>query len=425
MRTFLFLGMVWFLGISQAASITLEEAVRQAQERSDQAAIILETRNRADADAEGVTSFTLPQIDATAFYLKMGSGVEVNTGIPALDQELAPPEKQISARLEASQVVWSGGRVWNSYTLRRELETLSQLQETSQKTELTKQVSLAFLTVLYQQARLAVLQDRVAQRKAELQDATDLFEAGMVTNLDVREARLNLHVAMDDLRSGESESHTALVDFNLIIGHAMETDLLFPEGGLNRPHALDEKLSQLETLLQEGRQMDLKMARHQLESSRMNLKMANGERWPTLLLVAGGEYSGEESSEMEESWSAGVRLQWNLYDGGTVSSRKAAARAELRNYQAVMNRTTRELSGTIQKLKTEVDRLDKRIQLQEKTVTLSHENYEDARGLYGQGTMTLTRMGDFNLLFAEARFNLLRLYFLENQIDLNVAALTQ
>ena len=425
MRIFLFFGMVWFLGISQAASITMEEAVRQALERSDQAAIIQEARNRADADAEGVTAFTLPQIDTTAAYLKMGSGVDVNTGIPALDRELAPPEKQISARVDASQVIWSGGRVWNSYSLRRELETLSQLKETSQKTELTKQVSLAFITVLYQQARLAVRQDRVAQRKVELQDATDLFEAGMVTNLDVREAQLNLHVAMDDLQAGESELHTALVDFNLVIGQDMVTDLLLPEGALTRPDALGAKITQLTTLVRDGDQRDLRLARHQLESSRMNLKMANGERWPMLLLVAGGEYSGEESSEMEESWNAGVQLQWNLYDGGAVSSRKAAARADMRNFQAVLDQTTKDLSGTIRKLETEVDRLDKRIQLQEKTVTLSHENYEDARGLYGQGTMTLTRLGDFNLLFAEARFNLLRLYFLENQIDLNVAALTQ
>lgn len=425
MRIFFFSGLIWCLGITNAFSITLEQAVRQALEHSDQALIIQETRNRSEAGANQITAFTLPQIDASASYLEMGSGVEVNTGFPELDRELAQPNRRIAARLEASQVLWSGGRVWNSYELKHELMTLSQLQETSQKTELTRQVSYAFITCLYQQARLAVLEDRVAQRKDELQDASDLLEAGMVTNLDVREAQLNLHVAMDDLRAGESDFYTALVDFNLVIGRPAEHELLQPEGSLMRPGALDEKLLQLEELYQKGTQLNLKMARHQLESSRMNLAMANGERWPVLLLVAGGEYSGEESSEMEEAWSAGVQLKWNLYDGGTVASRKASARADMRNDQAMLNRTGKQLSGTLNKLKTELDRLDKRIQLQEQTVTLSSENYEDARGLYGQGTMTMTRLGEFNLLFAEARFNLLQLYFQENRISMDINALLQ
>lgn len=81
------------------------------------------------------------------------------------------------------------------------------------------------------------------------------------------------------------------------------------------------------------------------------------------------------------------------------------------------------LAGTINKLKTQVKSLDKRIALQEKTVELSNGNYEDARALYGNGTMTLTRLGDFNLLYAEARFNLLRLYYLENLIAIEVKAL--
>jgi outer membrane protein len=425
MRIFFFFGLVWFLGITNAFSITLEEAVRQALESSDQAMIIQETKKQSEARAREITAFTLPQIDATASYLEMGSGVEVNTGFPALDPILASPDRQLAAKLAASQVLWSGGRVWNSYELKNELLMLSQLQETSQKTELTKQVSYAFISYLYQHARLAVLNDRVAQRKDELQDATDLFEAGMVTNLDVREARLNLNIATDDLRSGESKFHIALVDFNLVIGRHLEKKLLQPGGNLTRPEELVEMLSQLESRFQSGTQLDLKMARHQLETSKMNLKMANGERWPLLLLVAEGEYSGEESSEMEESWAAGVQLRWNLYDGGTVSSKKAAARADMRNNQAVLHRTEKALHGTINKLKTEVDRLNKRIQLQEQTVALSGENYEDARGLYGHGTMTLTRLGDFNLLFAEARFNLLRLYFFENRISMNVAALLQ
>ncbi len=108
---------------------------------------------------------------------------------------------------------------------------------------------------------------------------------------------------------------------------------------------------------------------------------------------------------LAENWQVGKAFKEVNLQGYTRSSDRAS-----------LNQVTRTLSGTLNKLNTEVDRLDKRIEL-------SHENYQDARSIYGAGTMTLTRMGDFNLLYAEARFNLLHLYYLENLVAMDVTAL--
>ena len=115
---------------------------------------------------------------------------------------------------------------------------------------------------------------------------------------------------------------------------------------------------------------------------------------------------------LAENWQVGKAFKEVNLQGYTRSSDRAS-----------LNQVTRTLSGTLNKLNTEVDRLDKRIELQEKNIELSHENYQDARSIYGAGTMTLTRMGDFNLLYAEARFNLLHLYYLENLVAMDVTAL--
>ncbi len=303
--------------------------------------------------------------------------------------------------------------------------TLAELEENSLKRDLARDVSTAFRAVLYRQARLNVLEDRMRQRKDELSDATDLFEAGMVTNLDVREARLNLHVAQDDLRSGESEFHTGLVDFNLVLGESADQDkaLFTPRGSLLRPRGLAELLHQLEILYQKGRQLDIQTAGEAVDISEKKLNIARGELLPEIALVAGAEYGGESSSDLETSWNAGAQLTWNLFDGGAKNAAVASALAGKKSSQSTLLQAQKALAGTINKLKTQVKSLDKRIALQEKTVELSNGNYEDARALYGNGTMTLTRLGDFNLLYAEARFNLLRLYYLENLIAIEVKAL--
>lgn len=416
MRFFVMIGFVVGLLAGHVQAITLEEAVRIALESSDQATSIRERKVQSMSEARETTAFTLPQVDAVAEYHEMDTNAAPNPIVPY-------PDRQIAARLEASQVLWAGGRVWNSYDLKQQLEFLAAMQERNQRAALAEQVTNAFHAVQFQQALLNVMSDRVQQRKEELQAATDLFESGMVTSIDVREASLNLNLALGDLRAGESDYRTALVDFNLVLGRSADEGLVTPDGDLERPEALTGKKDKLRSILVNGEQRDVKTAEFQVETAQTNYKLARGDHWPSFFLVGSVESSGEETSELDEYWSVGLRMQWNLYKGGETSSRKASALAKMKSAKAALSQTQKNLGGTLNKLDTEIDRLRQRIEIQEKSVRLSEENYLDARGLYGQGTMTLTRLGDFNLRFAEARFNLIRLYFLENQVDAGISAL--
>ena len=403
---------------SYANAITLEDAIKKALSSSDQARVIEESRKYSDAEAKKVDAFTKPRIDTSVKYYELGTTAEDNPF-------MATPDRQMSTGLTASKLLWAGGRISESRALKDNLIKLAQIQESSMKRDLSKQVANGFLAVLYQQARITVLKDRVKQRTDELNDATDLFEAGMVTNLDVREAKLQLHVAEDALSSGQSEFHTALVDFNLAIGETGEETqtLLVPEGGLIRPQTLNEKLTKLEILYKDKQQIDIKKAQQAVNVAEKSLNIAKDESKPALSLTAGTEYIGEKAEDMEASWNAGAQMSWNFYDGGTIDANIASARADKKSREATLRQAEKSISGTLNKLRTEVDSLNKRIKLQEETVVLSNGNYEDARGLYLNGTITLTRVGDFNLLYAEARFNLLQLYYLENVIAIEVQSL--
>lgn len=401
---------------NNACAITLKDSIAKALESSDQAGVIKEEKNYSNAEAEKIDGFTKTQIDTSVKYYELGTTAEESPFI-------ATPDRQMTTGITASKLLWAGDRINQSHSLKKDLKGLARLEESSMKRDLAKQVSSAFVDVLYQQARLDVLQDRVKQRSDELSDATDFFGAGMVTNLDVREAKLQLHVAKDDLRSGESQFHTALVDFNLTLGEGADHDLMVPEGMLVRPQGLNEKLLKLETFYKERKQIDVKKAEEAVNISQRSLNLAKDEAKPVVSLVAGTEYGGEKVADMEASWNVGAQLTWNFYDGGTIDAGIASARARQRSSKATLNQAEKSLSGTLNKLKTEVESLNRRIALQEETVALSNGNYEDARRLYGTGTMTLTRLGDFNLLYAEARFNLLQLYYLENVISIEVDSL--
>lgn len=400
-------------------AITLEESVAKALSSSEQARVIQESRKYFDAEAQKVDAFTKPRVDTSVKYYELGTTAQESIF-------MATPDRQMTTGLTASKLLWSGDRINQSRSLKESLMGLAQIEERSMRRDLAKQVSNAFLEVLYHQARINVLKDRVKQRTDELIDATDLFDAGIVTNLDVREANLQLHVAEDELRAGESQLHTSLVDFNLAIGESTDKTqtLLTPEGGLVRPREINEKLIRLETLYKEKQQIDIKRAGQSLNIAEKNLALAKDEVKPALSLVGTTEYGGEKFDELEASWSVGSQLTWNFYDGGTVDANIVSARAQKKSREATLHQAEKSVSGALNKLNREVDSLNRRIALQEDTVSLSNGNYEDARRLYLTGTMTLTRLGDFNLLYAEARFNLLHLYYLENVIVIEVGSLT-
>ena len=290
-------------GAEIAGVITLEEAIEKALSTSDRIHVIEEEHNRSNAEARKVDAFTGIRLDSSMQYYEMGTSTEDTPFFSS-------PDRQISAGVTASRLLWAGGRIPGSRALKEHLMILAELEENSLKRDLARDVSTAFRAVLYRQARLNVLEDRMRQRKDELSDATDLFEAGMVTNLDVREARLNLHVAQDDLRSGESEFHTGLVDFNLVLGESADQDkaLFIPRGSLLRPRGLAELLHQLEILYQKGRQLDIQTAGEVVNISEKKLNIARGELLPEIALVAGAEYGGESSSELKTSWNAGAQL---------------------------------------------------------------------------------------------------------------------
>ena len=403
---------------SVASAITLEEALSLALKDSEAVRITVQTSEALRADAGKGIAFVKPQAKIGAGYLRTYSTME---GSPNFET----PDWLKSASIETSQVLWAGGRIWRSLELKENLNQLADIREKSGKRDIRREVKLAFYSVLFQKALLEIFEDRVAQREEELRDAEDLRDAGMVTSLDVRQAKLSLNNAIDGLRSGEESCSRAIIDFNIAIGRSGREGLLIPEGRLDRATELEAALKGLEDAFISDILVDIRLASRELVTSRLRYKIAKAEHLPELQLVASAESSNGNTGDMDELYAVGIQLTWNLLDGGLVNAKKAAARAEMRIAEDKLEKTRKELAGIIENFKVSAASLDKRIHLQQESVALSKENYEDARGHYRAGTITQTRLGEVNLAYAEARFNLLRLFFIEHKLLIRIDALLE
>ncbi len=387
------------------ATVTLEEAVNYALEHAEAIRISRESAAALRARGRQRTAFTRPQVEVDAGWLEMWNNAPEN---PLFES----PEREISAGASASQLLWAGGRIWDGRRLERSLGREADLMVSAGERDIREAVRMAFDAVLFHRASVAILKDRQGQRRAELADANDLWEVGVVTSLDVRQAKLNLNFASDALTSGEADLEDALIQFNLAIGRPVEAARWSPEGELTDVADPDAVIGRLRAARGDGGLLDIRAGKARAASAGAAREMTKGERWPELRAVTSLETSGEEWDDADESWAVGVQGQWNVWDGGLTRHRRLESEADLRRAEAELRRTQKALAAEIDGIIVDIRSIAGRIGLQKEAVTLSRENYEDARGQYRAGTITLTRLGDFNLNYAEARFNLLRLYFL-------------
>lgn len=390
------------------SAVELKEAQRIARLYSEQGQIIDASRQIDDASARQTTAFARPQLDGYASWFKIDS----NDDNPLF----STPERELTAGVKASQLLFAGGRLWHSNQLRDSLHQLAQLQQHNNIRQLERSVALAFIDVQRQQQIQAIAQDRLLQRQQELGDASALFEVGSVAQLDVREAQLAVRQAQNDLQATNSELFVAITNFNQQLGRAANDKQLTPSGKLETLAQIDALLITLAEQINNRSQLNLLSSQTSSTVRQRQQQMAAGEYWPTLAVAASGETKGEERDELDETWTIGLQLNWSLLSGGEISAKHAQARADAQRAIASQQQTYKQVVASLANLEQQHHDLTAQIERQQQSVRLADENYSDARALYTEGSITLTHLGQFNLAYAESRFNLTQMLYAHNRL---------
>ena len=396
------------LTTSTGYAIELKEAQRIARLYSDQAQVISAERQIDNASAAQTVSFTKPQLNGYAAWVKIDSD--------ANNPWETTPRRAISAELQASQLLFAGGSIWHSWALNDSLQQLAVLKNHSHIRQLEYNVAMAFLAVQQQQQIYQIAEDRVQQRQQELEDATVLFDLGMVAQLDKREALLALQQAQNDLQATDSQLFVTITNFNQLLGRSASEKQLIPSTTLAQLSDTDSLLKTLADQIANSSQLDIVTSQLDTTISNQQQHIASSEYWPTVAATASGGTSGDHHTERDDTWTVGLQLDWNLINGGATRAKTAQAQARAMQSRARQQQIYKQLTGYCAKLQQQHHDLLAQLKRQRQTVELAQENYADARALYAAGSITITRLGQYNLAFAESRFNLTQLLYAHNRL---------
>ncbi|HMP89290.1 MAG TPA: TolC family protein [Kiritimatiellia bacterium] len=298
-----------------AETFTLEQCLARGHERSIAAANARREQRIAEADIRRIRAQVYPSLDATAQY----SRLDESMAFPGVD--LPDNRNQYYASVTAEQLVYSGGSV--RAALRAASSYRRQAEEESNRTDaaLTRDIRRAFYLVLFHEAAVEVSRQSVEQLAKLEAEARLKFESGALSEFEWLSARVSLANERPRLMEAENQRQLAR--------SALRNLLYLEHDHWNLSHQwrvapLD---ATLEEFYQAGREnrWELHQARVNLDILEADIKVTEGEYLPEVKLFA--TYHGSDPSEnnygsdgWDWRWTAGVRANWNLFDGGARGS---------------------------------------------------------------------------------------------------------
>jgi multidrug efflux system outer membrane protein len=269
------------------------------------------------------------------------------------------------------------------------LESYLSTRETSRAVQISLIAETAsnWLTLAADQDLLALSQDTLATREQSLGLTRKQFEAGAISQLDLRQAETLTEQARSDVATFIAQVEQDKNALRLVVGTAVPADLM-PAGGLVTAQILPDLPAGLPSDVL-TRRPDVLAAEHTLAGANANIGAARAAFFPSISLTAStGVASGALSSLFDSgngTWSFAPRISLPIFAGGAnvagLDSAKASRDIAVAQYEKAVQTAFREVSDALAVQSTIQDRVGS----QERLVAAANDTVRLSKARYGAG----------------------------------------
>ena len=399
MRYFAVLLLIISSGPAAARDLSLDQALRLAEQHSGQLKAYQAAFDAADATVGSARSERYPtlSLDSRAVYISDIASLNINIpGIFEMSREIGSKEVY-QTDLRLALPLYTGGRI------------SSAIASAESGREYAQASAQAALNAVQLQARLDYLGLRRAlqtKRAAEASlnrttiisdDIQSSYSAGAVDSVDILEARLALSRAEFQLRQAEVLVRTQTVQLATRLGLPVTEQVVAVD---TLPDPSNVPLSAEVT----GRP-ELDAAGASVSLARAGLKSKNSGWLPTLSAFTGYSYGKPNNDQFSGDWNDyytfGAQLNWSLNLGLGNARRTASARAELEaarfRLQDLSESINREAEIAAENLRLAFTRyVSTRDQLE-----ITRDNYRLARSQHENGILSANRLLEIEAALTE------------------------
>jgi len=328
-------------------------------------------------------------------------------------------QHQDTLALRANQTLFAGMELLNGHQKAQLNEEMAQAEKGSVEARLILDVQTFFFDLLKARGEVSALEDALERLQAGVEAAKAFAGVRLAPYVDVLQAESDLADTRQRLSQARIEVANLRVNLNALLGLPARSPTHY-EGDLRDlsmvlPWTVDQCLARAEQL-----RADLKVARKSLAMAEKQAKMVTGRYWPKIDLQAGYIHQERDYPDPGRSitgatidrdyssnyWTAGVNLEWRLFEGTRTHFEYRRASAEIGRLRAALRDTRDQVRAQVETSYQSMTEARERIDAAESGLELASETHERAQKRFESRVGTIIELLDAQERLTRAQINL-------------------
>src|SRR5262245_52851261 len=390
--------------------LTLEECIAIALEAQPRIQATLSDYAAARYRVNQAFSPLLPQISgfAGASRSEIWSAQTTSAGrsVDAVNRQsgtfgLSLASKEMSdsllAQVQFSQLLFDFGKTLAATDAARKLAEVAVEDVELQRQLISLTVKAAYTNTLFSQRLIRVQEQAVERAELNLRSATGFFNVGTRPKSDVARAEVDVANGRVDLIRARNALRQAIVALNTAMAIDVDSPTQIVDNLIYQPVTLDRRQLRDDSLRQRP---EYRQAKLRLAAADATERQTFRNFFPDV--TGTGAYGGAQS-QLNESWSVGLSMNWALFDGGNRIARYQEAKANAEGARARVKSTELDVIQNVEQAEIAVDEAQERIQAAQTLVASAQENFRLAQGRFDAGVGTILELTDAQLALTQAQ----------------------
>lgn len=398
--------------------LSLQEVLDIARANNPDLLMAVARIERARALLEKSAAPFYPQVNVYSEYIQ-GDAPSAYL-FKSIDQRKLPPDADFNdpgwfenyeSGVGAGINLYSGGKDRLNREMAKTGLTISELDKDGIENQVMATAIGAYYDVLAGANFTQVAEASVATTRSQLRIMQVRFESGGALKTDLLSLQVRMAETEEILLQSRNRQRLAQAGLAEILG--VEPDV--PFGIVEaRAYAIDVPedpvAAQIHAL---AHRPELASAREKLRRSKMALDAARAGYLPTVDFLT--RYYADDPqmkySTDRDNWTAGLYLNWQIFDGFATRSDRAEALSQLQETLAADRKTLLAVKFDVKKAYLNLDEARQRLNVATSNVKTAQETYRLIKRQYEGGSADITRYLEAELAFNRARMRETSAYF--------------
>ena len=392
--------------------LTLEGAVRRAVEQGEEMRLARAQVLDANGQIREALSGALPQVTGSVTYTRQfasifqGIGGSDTSSIGKLfkNSPFGAPNAW-NLQLQATQLLWSGGKVGAGLAAAKSFRAAATLQEAETAADVVFRVKQAYLGAAYAGRLLSIAAENLTQARQHLREVRLFQQAGTRAEYDLLRAQVDAANQEPAVVAARNGYELGLLELKRLVnvppGQALvlETALESDDGTI--PVVADDSLESSD-------RPALAAAEATVHVQEQLVRAAQADRWPSLSLSS--TYSEQAfptevspfAARFRRGWNGEVKLSFPIFLGLKTVGSVERARASLLRAEALRDQVREQVALDVAQAKAELRRTRSLLAARRETVRQAKRAHYLASVRYANGLATQLEVADARLLMQQA-----------------------